>query len=698
MRKSILGIFLFLAVAVMAGQRTPEQAAEIAAQFTNQQPQLRRMHASERQAANLKLAHKALQNNSQDAAFYVFNQEGNNGFIIISADDRTAEDVLGYTDKGSFDADHINPNLAFWLSRYTEEITGLQTLDESELANIRKARKTTKVTAITPLLKNAAGKEITWYQEAPYYNYCPIDKLDNTRSLTGCVATATSAVMYKWRHPAKGHGTHSYTWYDWKDVNYTDYWTIPMSANFDTVTFKWDDMLPAYIGKNATPAQKKAVASLMFNVGVAANMQYGGEEIGGSGAWTDDMAYGLQTYFDYTFDKFITMYSKTKYENNVKGSSVPNISAEFGVTKDQIMNYFNADLEAGRPIVMGGEGSAGGHEFVCDGRDTENKFHINFGWEGDGNGYYTLSALGPNGAQFSSNLDAIIGLRPATTPVDPFEITWMANGAQFTTTQSTGTVVLPTTNPAACEGKVFVGWTATANYSSATTAPTFVKAGDAVEEGAIFYAVFAEQSGQGTAEVTDVLTRATTGVTGTSYSAWSNKTVTSSAVYAGQSAGGNESIQLRSNNSNSGIVTTSTGGKITKITVDWNSNTDNARTLDIYGKNSAYSTPSDLYDNSTKGTKLGSIKKENGNELTITGDYTYVGVRSNSGALYMNSISFTWASGSAATYSNYSTTCGGGTDVENTVVAPKAVKVIDKGQVVILREGAKYNVLGQPIQ
>ena len=698
MRKSILGIFLFLAVAVMAGQRTPEQAAEIAAQFTNQQPQLRRMHASERQAANLKLAHKALQNNSQDAAFYVFNQEGNNGFIIISADDRTAEDVLGYTDKGSFDADHINPNLAFWLSRYTEEITGLQTLDESELASIRKARKATKVTAITPLLKNAAGKEITWYQEAPYNNYCPIDKLDNTRSLTGCVATATSAVMYKWRHPAKGHGTHSYTWYNSKDVNYTDYWTIPMSANFDTVTFKWDDMLPAYIGKNATPAQKNAVASLMFNVGVAANMQYGGDSIGGSGAWTDDMAYGLQTYFDYTFDKFITMYSKNKYENNVKGSSVPNISAEFGVTKDQITNYFNADLEAGRPIVMGGEGSYGGHEFVCDGRDTENKFHINFGWEGSDNGYYTLSALGPYSYQFSSNLDAIIGLRPATTPVDPFEITWMANGAQFTTTQSTGTVVLPTTNPAACEGKVFVGWTATANYSSATTAPTFVKAGDAVEEGAIFYAVFAEQSGQGTAEVTDVLTRATTGVTGTSYSAWSNKMVTSSAVYAGQSAGGNESIQLRSNNSNSGIVTTSTGGKITKITVDWNSNTDNARTLDIYGKNSAYSTPSDLYDNSTKGTKLGSIKKENGNELTITGDYTYVGVRSYSGALYMNSISFTWASGSAATYSNYSTTCGGGTDVENTVVAPKAVKVIENGQVVILREGAKYNVLGQPIQ
>ncbi len=697
MRKSILGIFLFLAVAVMAGQLTPEQAAEIAAQFTNQQPQLRRMHASERQAANLKLAHKALQNNSQDAAFYVFNQEGNNGFIIISADDRTAEDVLGYTDKGSFDADHINPNLAFWLSRYTEEITGLQTLDESELANIRKARKATKVTAITPLLKNAAGKEITWYQEAPYYNYCPIDKLDNTRSLTGCVATATSAVMYKWRHPAKGHGTHSYTWYDWKDENYTDYWTIPMSANFDTVTFQWDNMLPAYEGKNATPAQKKAVASLMFNVGVAANMQYGGDEIGGSGAWTDDMAYGLQTYFDYTFDKFITMYSKTKYENNVKGTSVPNISAEFSVTKEQIMNYFNADLEAGRPIVMGGEGSEGGHEFVCDGRDTENKFHINFGWEGTGNGYYTLSALGPNGAQFSSNLDAIIGLRPATTPVDPFEITWMANGAQFTTTQSTGTVVLPTTNPAACTGKVFVGWCNQANYSSATSAPTFVKAGDAVEEGAIFYAVFAtkESTGAGEANWTLVTDASTLAAGDLLVMACTSKGATAGEISSQIMASVTSTFSDNEISSlGEGTVQLILGGSMGSWTLS-NSNK----------KLGATAVKKIAWDN---GTQTWSISISDGNATIQNGTESYGRFLYNannprfttytSNATAAMLLPQLYRKGAAATYKDYTTTCGGGTDVENTVVAPKAVKVIENGQVVILREGAKYNVLGQPIQ
>ena len=697
MRKSILGIFLFLAVAVMAGQRTPEQAAEIAAQFTNQQPQLRRMHASERQAANLKLAHKALQNNSQDAAFYVFNQEGNNGFIIISADDRTAEDVLGYTDKGSFDADHINPNLAFWLSRYTEEITGLQTLDESELASIRKARKATKVTAITPLLKNAAGKEITWYQEAPYNNFCPIDKLDNTRSLTGCVATATSAVMYKWRHPAKGHGTHSYTWYDWKDVNYTDYWTIPMSANFDTVTFKWDDMLPAYIGKNATPAQKKAVASLMFNVGVAANMQYGGDSIGGSGAWTDDMAYGLQTYFDYTFDKFITMYSKTKYENNVKGSSVPNISAEFSVTKDQIMDYFNADLEAGRPIVMGGEGSYGGHEFVCDGRDTENKFHINFGWEGSDNGYYTLSALGPYSYQFSSNLDAIIGLRPATTPVDPFEITWMANGAQFTTTQSTGTVVLPTTNPAACEGKVFVGWCDQANYTSATTAPTFVKAGDAVEEGAIFYAVFAtkESTGAGEANWTLVTDASTLAAGDLLVMACTSKGATAGEISSQIMASVTSTFSDNEISSlGEGTVQLTLGGS----TGSWTLSNSNK-------KLGATAVKKIAWDN---GTQTWSISISDGNATIQNGTESYGRFLYNannprfttytSNATAAMLLPQLYRKGAAATYKDYTTTCGGGTDLEQTVVAPKAVKVIENGQVVILREGAKYNVLGQPIQ
>ena len=106
---------------------------------------------------------------------------------------------------------------------------------------------------------------------------------------------------------------------------------------------------------------------------------------------------------------------------------------------------------------------------------------------------------------------------------------------------------------------------------------------------------------------TDVLNQSWTGVSGTSYSAWTNKKSVSDAVYAGQSAGGNSSIQLRSNNSNSGVVTTTSGGKVKSITVEWQSGTTNGRTLNVYGKNSAYSDATDLYNTSNQGTLLGTI-------------------------------------------------------------------------------------------
>ena len=141
---------------------------------------------------------------------------------------------------------------------------------------------------------------------------------------------------------------------------------------------------------------------------------------------------------------------------------------------------------------------------------------------------------------------------------------------------------------------------------------------------------------------TDTLTRATTEVPEeTNYVSWSGKTGTSGAVYAGQSAGGNNSIQLRSNNSNSGIVTTASGGNVRKITVTWNAATAAARTLDIYGKNTEYTNPTELYSTSTQGTKIGSIKMGT-TELEITGDYAYIGMRSYSGAMYIDEIQIEW--------------------------------------------------------
>ena len=141
--------------------------------------------------------------------------------------------------------------------------------------------------------------------------------------------------------------------------------------------------------------------------------------------------------------------------------------------------------------------------------------------------------------------------------------------------------------------------------------------------------------------VVDVLNLALTGAEGTTYSSWSGKTSKSSAVYAGQSAGDNNAIQLRSKNSNSGIVTTQSGGKVKKISIDWNSNTDAERELWVYGKNTAYTNPTELYNASTDGDKLAEIACGT-TEFVIEGDYEYIGLRSGSGAMYLNSIEITW--------------------------------------------------------
>lgn len=134
---------------------------------------------------------------------------------------------------------------------------------------------------------------------------------------------------------------------------------------------------------------------------------------------------------------------------------------------------------------------------------------------------------------------------------------------------------------------------------------------------------------------TDTLNRTSTGVTGTSYAAWSNVSGTSGAVYAGQSAGGNSSIQLR-DSSPSGIWTTTSGGVIKTVSVVWNSNTTSGRTLNIYGSNSPYSTQ-------PSSTLVGTIVCGTSTSYSFSADYSYVAVKSNKSAMYLTSISFEWA-------------------------------------------------------
>ena len=138
-------------------------------------------------------------------------------------------------------------------------------------------------------------------------------------------------------------------------------------------------------------------------------------------------------------------------------------------------------------------------------------------------------------------------------------------------------------------------------------------------------------------DVTDELTASDLAATSTTYTNFSNVSKTSDAVYAGNSAkDGSGNIQLRSKNSTSGIVSTTSGGKVKSITITVGSGSN---TVDVYGSNSAYSGASDLYGNN-KGTKLGSVSSTG--TINVSGDYEYVGIRSNNGALYLSKIEIVW--------------------------------------------------------
>lgn len=166
----------------------------------------------------------------------------------------------------------------------------------------------------------------------------------------------------------------------------------------------------------------------------------------------------------------------------------------------------------------------------------------------------------------------------------------------------------------------------------------------------IMFAVLASLGFANAATVTDVLTAKLFTATENSYTDFSNVTVTSAAVYAGNSAKSKTgAIQLRSKNNNSGIVTTASAGTVKKITVVWDDATASGRTIDVYGKSTAYSSDTDLFGSAdVQGVLIGSIAKGK-SELVVEGDYQFIGIRSNFGAIYVTSISVEWEAGSTST-------------------------------------------------
>ena len=352
--------FQFLLVLLLALGYSPLQAKRITQWQAQQQAY---SFWGKQMPQKAKAKSRAATTASRSDAYYVFNNDAG-GFVIIAGDDAVTP-VLGYTSTGSFDAENLPDGLKDLLKSYERQIAAL---GDNYVAN-----RTATRAGFTgeKLLKTAE-----WNQYAPFNKYTP------NNYVTGCVATAGAIVMKHHGYPAKGTGSHSYTW------NGQD-----LTANFEH-DYDWANMPTKYTVGNDEAFD--GVARLMSDLGVAVEMKYAK---GGSGASMEDLLTALKKYFGYS-----------KYARLL---AIADLGAE--VWNDRL----RAEIDANRPILYSAvDSNKGGHSFVIDGYKDES-FSVNWGWGGYCDGFYRIGALNPEtggkplGDQYNLSQSAVFSLQPS---------------------------------------------------------------------------------------------------------------------------------------------------------------------------------------------------------------------------------------------------------------------------------------------
>ena len=329
-----------------------------------------------------------------NTGFYVFNMGTDQGFIIISGDDEL-HPVIGYSTEKAFAVPSKNSNFGSWLQKRITEVSFVQSSNykntDSKIKeewngvfNPGELKRTSGINSVvvSPLVQTA-------WNQSPYYNdLCP------SSSVTGCVATAMAQIMRYWRYPSSGTGSSSYCdcTSNGKSNNFGT-----LSCNYASTTYNWTNM-PLAINSTNTD-----IATLMYQCGVSVEMDY---DPNASGAWviTSDNPISAQTsyvnYFGYD-------------PNTIKG-----LSRAYYNDADWLL-LLKQDLNKNMPIqYVGYDATQGGHTWVCDGYDQNSFFHMNWGWGGYGNGFFSVDYLNVGGFNPAENEEALIGIKPPTIGTD----------------------------------------------------------------------------------------------------------------------------------------------------------------------------------------------------------------------------------------------------------------------------------------
>ena len=280
------------------------------------------------------------------------------GYVIIAKDNRFNA-VIGYSAKAF---QENNPGLKWWLKTISEVMTSNQTsASETNLADSKEA--------IPQLMKSE------WGQSAPFNNLCPMGV--NGRCPAGCVATAMAQVFYYHKFPVKAIGKGSCT-----------YGGKTYAQELSGVEYAWDKMLPKYDTPSGEGSED--VATLLYDCGLSIGMNY---DDNGSGSYNFEACNAINEHFN----MYATYYNRSYY------------------TASDWMNILYQQLSQKNPVVYTGvskvDGVASGHCFVIDGYREDGLVHVNWGWDGQGDGYYDIALLNPvvgDSMGFNSMQDMVI--------------------------------------------------------------------------------------------------------------------------------------------------------------------------------------------------------------------------------------------------------------------------------------------------
>lgn len=316
---------------------------------------------------------------SQGMAFY--RQQGGGSAIVTERGSKPF--VLAYSTTRDLTTETDNPGFNWWLSH----------VSLSQRAETTKPDPEQFAPRVDSLITTL------WGQREPFKFMCPFDHYVSDLSLygtyqpdyghyaVGCGPTAMAQYINYYRFPKHGVGSNSVV------VKYNEA-NVTLSADFESATYDYDNMIDDYSGEYTTE-QAKAVALLSYHCGIASNVTW--NYLGG-GTTDNNIINAFVNHFNYNDTAHLI--SRSRYD------------------EPTWIEMIYTEISAGRPIFYSAKdlnlelGIISGHNFIIDGYDENGLVHVNWGWYGFENGFFDISTLAVQQYTYDDWQGMYVGLYP----------------------------------------------------------------------------------------------------------------------------------------------------------------------------------------------------------------------------------------------------------------------------------------------